>query len=117
MLAANVSRRIRELIVPLVFAPQISPMHETAASGSWTPDAQRIYAIMSLSSNIYCHPMKNVSRWLTKVKLKCKDMEKKFPAIVNGQRSYVHSKETLYVPSLTYNLLSVAKLTNLGFTV
>ncbi|GBM40228.1 hypothetical protein AVEN_183544-1 [Araneus ventricosus] len=40
-----------------------------------------------------------------------------FPAIVNGQRSYVHSNETLYVPSLSYNLLSVAKLTNLGFTV
>ncbi|GBM32130.1 hypothetical protein AVEN_11918-1 [Araneus ventricosus] len=35
-----------------------------------------------------------------------------FPAIVNGQRSYVHSNETLYVPSLSYNLLSVAKLTN-----
>ncbi|GBO45069.1 hypothetical protein AVEN_205882-1 [Araneus ventricosus] len=40
-----------------------------------------------------------------------------FPAIVNGQRSYVHSNETLNVPSLSYNLLSVAKLTNLGFTV
>ncbi|GBN73200.1 hypothetical protein AVEN_251297-1 [Araneus ventricosus] len=40
-----------------------------------------------------------------------------FPAILNGQRSYVHSNETLYVPSLSYNLLSVAKLTNLGFTV
>ncbi|GBN47610.1 Retrovirus-related Pol polyprotein from transposon TNT 1-94 [Araneus ventricosus] len=40
-----------------------------------------------------------------------------FPAIVNGQRSYVHSNETLYVPSLSYNLLSVAKLTNLGFTI
>ncbi|GBN14692.1 hypothetical protein AVEN_126982-1 [Araneus ventricosus] len=40
-----------------------------------------------------------------------------FPAIVNGQRSYVHSNETLHVPSLSYNLLSVAKLTNLGFTV
>ncbi|GBN86016.1 Retrovirus-related Pol polyprotein from transposon TNT 1-94 [Araneus ventricosus] len=40
-----------------------------------------------------------------------------FPAIVNGQRSYVHSNKTLYVPSLSYNLLSVAKLTNLGFTV
>ncbi|GBM37214.1 hypothetical protein AVEN_14980-2 [Araneus ventricosus] len=39
-----------------------------------------------------------------------------FPAIVNGQRSYVHSKETLYLPSLTYNLLSVANLINLGFT-
>ncbi|GBM06044.1 hypothetical protein AVEN_49427-1 [Araneus ventricosus] len=40
-----------------------------------------------------------------------------FPAIVNGQRSYVHSNKTLYVPSLFYNLLSVAKLTNLGFAV
>ncbi|GBL78228.1 Retrovirus-related Pol polyprotein from transposon TNT 1-94 [Araneus ventricosus] len=40
-----------------------------------------------------------------------------FPAIVNGQRSYVHSNETLYAPSLSYNLLSVAKLTNVGFTV
>ncbi|GBN80509.1 hypothetical protein AVEN_119158-1 [Araneus ventricosus] len=40
-----------------------------------------------------------------------------FPAIVNGQRSCVHSNETLYVPSLSYNLLSVAKFTNLGFTV
>ncbi|GBO12997.1 hypothetical protein AVEN_37829-1 [Araneus ventricosus] len=40
-----------------------------------------------------------------------------FPAILNGQRSYVHSNETLYVPSLSYNFHSVAKLTNLGFTV
>ncbi|GBL87266.1 Retrovirus-related Pol polyprotein from transposon TNT 1-94 [Araneus ventricosus] len=40
-----------------------------------------------------------------------------FPAIVNGQLSYVHSNETLYMPSLSYNLLSVAKLTNLGFNV
>ncbi|GBM27102.1 hypothetical protein AVEN_189873-1 [Araneus ventricosus] len=35
---------------------------------------------------------------------------------MNVQRSYVHSSETLYVSSLSYNLLSVAKLTNLGFT-
>ncbi|GBN66164.1 Copia protein [Araneus ventricosus] len=40
-----------------------------------------------------------------------------FPAILNGQRSYMHSNETLYVPTLSYNLLSVAKLINLGFTV
>ncbi|GBM55993.1 Retrovirus-related Pol polyprotein from transposon RE1 [Araneus ventricosus] len=40
-----------------------------------------------------------------------------FPAIANGQRSYVHSNETLYVPSLSYNLFSVAKLNDLGFTV
>ncbi|GBM10920.1 hypothetical protein AVEN_171411-1 [Araneus ventricosus] len=40
-----------------------------------------------------------------------------FPATMNGQRSYVHSNEALYVPSLSYNLLSVAKLTNLEFTV
>ncbi|GBL72937.1 hypothetical protein AVEN_128120-1 [Araneus ventricosus] len=39
------------------------------------------------------------------------------PAIVNGQHSYVYSNETLYVPSLSCNLLSVAKLTDLGFTV
>ncbi|GBN24257.1 hypothetical protein AVEN_109695-1 [Araneus ventricosus] len=29
----------------------------------------------------------------------------------------MHSNETLCVPSLSYNLLSVAKLTHLGFTV
>ncbi|GBN10582.1 hypothetical protein AVEN_211948-1 [Araneus ventricosus] len=40
-----------------------------------------------------------------------------FPAIMNGQCSYVHSNKTLYVPSLSYNLFSVTKLTNLGFTV
>ncbi|GBM47188.1 Retrovirus-related Pol polyprotein from transposon TNT 1-94 [Araneus ventricosus] len=40
-----------------------------------------------------------------------------FLAIVSEQCSYVHSNDTLYVPRLSYNLLSVSKLTNLEFTV